>query len=258
MIYMSLNNMDWNSTWEILKPIGEFLLAICSILGALSYIKSFRKPKARLRFANGKKKITYSPHYCHAISKKYYVGPPYDSYDASAYEAIVEKYNQKLKEDNEFVLSFRLENTGKLQLENYRVEIDYGKGIQEIGVKSYQSLTLQEFMENTNELDGVCINYNKRQIVYSSQDKSPLNQKDYKDFAVRFSPNPDVEQIELHWRISAKDFSQSGKFVAYLTPTTDEYTEIHFKNCERDVPEGGDLIEDLKPYIEHMKELLKN
>lgn len=228
------------------------------IFGLDRWILSHRKPKARLRFSDGKKEITFHPHYCRAISKKYYVGPPFDSYDASAYEAVVNKYNQKLKEDNEFVLSFRLENTGKLQLENYRVEIDYGKGIQMISVKPYQSLTMQEFIENTNELDGVCINYNKSQIVYSSQDKYPLNQKDYKDFAIRFRPNPDVKQIELHWRISAKDFSKIGILVIHLTPTTDEYTEINFKNCEKDVPEGGDLIEDLKPYIEQMRKLLKN
>lgn len=248
--------MNWNDVFGILTPIGTILGIIGGFFCVLTYIKSLRKPKARLRFANGKKKIAFSPHYCRAIAKKYYVGPQLDSYDASAYEELVKRYNQKLKQDNEFILPFRFMNTGKLQLENYRVEIDYDNGIKEIGVKPYQSLTLQEFIENTNELDGVCINFNKRQIVYSSQDKSPLNQKDYKDFAVRFSPNPDAEQIVMQWRISAKDFSKGGKLVVHLTPTTDEYTDIHFKNCERDVPEGGDLIEDLKPYIEQMKKLL--
>ena len=248
--------MNWNDVLDVLIPIGTIVGIVGGLLGMLSFFKSLRKPKARLRFANGKKKITFSPHYCRAIAKKYYVGPQLDSYDASAYEELVKRYNQKLKQDNEFILPFRFMNTGKLQLENYRVEIYYDDGIQEIGVKPYQSLTMQEFIENTNEQDGVCINFNKRQIVYSSEDKSPLNQKDYKDFAVRFSPNPDAERIELCWRINAKDFSKSGKFIVHLTPTIDEYTEIHFKNCERDVPEGGDLIEDLKPYIEHMKKLL--
>lgn len=239
--------------WELIRNIGALIGCVGGFCGIIGLLRSFRKPKARLRFSNGKKQLTFSPHYCRAITKKYYVGPPLDSYDASAYKALVDKYNQKLKQDNEFVLPFRLTNTGRLLLENYRVEIYYDNGIQEIGVKPYQSLTMQEFIENTNELDGVCLNYGKHQIVYSSPDKSALNQKDYKDFAVRFSPNPDAERIVLNWRISAKDFSKSGKLVVNFTPTTDEYTEIHFKNCERDVPDGGDLIEDLKPYIKEMQ-----
>ena len=244
--------------WESIRNLGALIGCVGGLCGIFSLLRSLRKPKARLRFSNGKKLLTFSPHYCRAVALKYYVGPQLDSYDASAYQAVAKEYNQKLMQANEFVLPFRLTNTGRLQLENYRVEIYYDKGIQEIGVKPNQSLTMQEFIENTNEHDGVCVNYGKRQISYSSQDKSALNQKDYKDFAVRFCPNPDVEQIVLQWRISAKDFYKSGKLVVKLSPSVDKYTEIHFKNCERDVPEGGDLIEDLKPYIREMQKLVKS
>lgn len=92
-----------------------------SVFGVIGFIRSCRKPKAQLRFANGEKDITFSPHYCRNISTKYYVGPQTNSYDASAFERLVEKYNQKLAKENELVLPFRLTNTGKLQLENYRV-----------------------------------------------------------------------------------------------------------------------------------------
>lgn len=245
--------MDW-----------ELVFNICAVIGAvgtfggliLGLIKLFRKPKAQLRFANGKKEITFSPHYCRSISTKYYVGPQTSSYDASAFERLVEKYNQKLAEENEFVLPFRLTNTGKLQLENYRVEIDYDNGINDIGVRANHSLTIQQCIESTNALEGVYLHKDKSQIEYSPLSIIPLNQKDHKDFSVCFYPNPDAEKIELHWRISAKDFFKEGKLLIHLTPRVDELDEMHFKNCERDVPEGGYLIEDLMPYIEKMQKLV--
>lgn len=227
-----------------------------SVFGVIGFIRSCRKPKAQLRFANGEKDITFSPHYCRNISTKYYVGPQTNSYDASAFERLVEKYNQKLAKENELVLPFRLTNTGKLQLENYRVEIDYDNGINDIGVRANHSLTIQQCIESTNALEGVYLHKDKSQIEYSPLSIIPLNQKDHKDFSVRFYPNPDAEKIELHWRISAKDFFKEGKLLIHLTPRVDELDEIHFKNCERDVPEGGYLIEDLMPYIEKMQKLV--
>lgn len=246
--------MDW-----------ELVFNICAVIGAvgtfggliLGLIKLFRKPKAQLRFANGEKDITFSPHYCRNISTKYYVGPQTNSYDASAFEHLVEKYNQKLAKENELVLPFRLTNTGKLQLENYRVEIDYDNGINDIGVRTNHSLTIQQCIESTNALEGVYLHKDKSQIEYSPLSIIPLNQKDHKDFSVRFYPNPDAEKIELHWRISAKDFFKEGKLLIHLTPRVDELDDIHFKNCERDVPEGAEKIEDITPYIKQFEELLK-
>ncbi len=245
--------MDW-----------ELVFNICAVIGAvgtfggliLGLIKLFRKPKAQLRFANGKKEITFSPHYCQSVSTKYYVGPINYGYDASAYQTLIEKYNQKLAEENEFVLPFRLTNIGKLQLENYRVEIQFKEGIHKIGVRAYPSFVLQQLIEYTETFEGVSLKNNKHKIVYVSPDQLPLNQKDSKEFAVRFSPNPEIKKIELHWRISAKDFSKEGKLFVHLTPRVDELDEIYLKNCERDVPEGGYLIEDLMPYIEKMQKLV--
>ena len=242
----------------------DTFIEICAVLGALGtlgggiieLVRFFRTPKACLHFTDGSDEITFSPHYVRQLYTKYYVGPVNDGYDASVYEALVEKYNQKLNQENEFVLSFRLSNTGKLQLQDYHVEITYDNGIQAIGVRPDSSLILQEFIESTNKSDGVCIKYNKQQIVFEPEDKRPLNQKEDQEFAVRFVPNPDVEQIELNWHISAKDFDKNGKSLVNLTPRIDELDDIHFKNCERDVPEDGELIEDLMPYIQNMQKLV--
>lgn len=249
--------MNWESVLDILKPIGTIVGIVGGLLGMMTYIKSLRKPKAELCFSNGKKEITFSPHYCRHISTKYYVGPQTDSYDASAFERLVEKYNQKLAEENEFVLSFRLSNIGELQLENFRVEIKFKAGIHKISVRAHQSFILQELIEYTETFDGVALKDNKHKIVYVAPDQLPLNQKDSKDFAVRISPNPDAERIELNWRISAKDFYKEGKLFVYLTPKVDELDEIHFKNCERDVPEGAEKIDDITAYIRQFEELLK-
>ena len=116
--------MSWNSVLDILMPIGTIVGIVGGFLGVLTYIKSRRKPKARLRFADGNKEITFSPHYYRAISHKYFTDSPIDCHASHMYEMLLKKYNEKHENDNEFILSFQLENTGKLQLENYRVEIE--------------------------------------------------------------------------------------------------------------------------------------
>ena len=248
--------MNWDSVLDILMPIGTIVGIVGGLLGALTYIKSLRKPKARLRFSNGKKEITFSPHYVRSISTKYYVGPINYGYDASAYQRLIEKYNQRLAEENKFILPFSLSNIGKLQLEDYRVEVEFNENVGSFCLPP----TTVKFMESWGEKlppQDLKINFSKKpQIVYSPEDEHPLNQNDHKDFALLFIPQVDIEKIELNWRIIAKDFHKEGKIFVHLTPRVDELDEIHFKNCERDVPEGGELIEDLIPYIQEMQKLV--
>ena len=119
--------MSWNSVLDILMPIGTIVGIVGGFLGVLTYIKSLRKPKARLRFADGKKEITLTPHYYHKTSTKYYI-VPYPELDCfDRYHALGKKYQEKHEADNAFILSFQLYNNGELQLENYRVEIEYDK-----------------------------------------------------------------------------------------------------------------------------------
>ena len=253
--------MSWNSVLDILMPIGTIVGIVGGFLGVLTYIKSLRKPKARLRFANGKKEITFSPHYYRAVSHKYYVDPPTNCYASHAYEVLLEQYNKKHENDNEFILSFRLENTGKLLLENYRVEIECEKGIGTFFSTNLHELRKEGVLVGDIPFDGVKINNStKPQIVFLPVNKHPLNQKDEQKYALMFTPNPnsDADNIELSWRIIAKDFFGKGKFTIYLKPYFTEYDEIHFMNCKRDIPQGAEKIEDLTPYIQHFQELLKS
>ena len=97
-------------------------------------------------------------------------------------------------------------------------------------------------------LDGV--NINGLRIEYEPvAPLKKLNQKDNDDYAIRFTPDPDVLQYELHWRIVAKDFYRTGKLFIKFNPTIEEYDEMHFVNWQRDIPEGAEVIKDLKPYI---------
>ena len=59
--------------------ISYFIGVIGALFSVLTYIRLCRKPKAHLRFSNGNKEITLSPHYCREIGHKYYVGPLTDS-----------------------------------------------------------------------------------------------------------------------------------------------------------------------------------
>lgn len=242
--------MDWKLLFDIIVVIG-------SILGTISYIKSFRKPRARLRFTNEKKEITFFPRFCRPVSEKYYKIPWPKVHDSHVYEELTKKYNEKIEAENEFTLSFRLSNTGRLQLENYRVEIDYDEGIQEIGVRANSPLAIQEFIEHTFSQDGVSLNIGNHQIIYEPEDKRPLNQKDFHDIAVRFSPNPNVEKFVLNWRISAKDFSNYGKLIVHLKPKVDEYNVVNIVLREDEIPEGAEKVDDLTPYIKEFEDLLK-
>lgn len=234
--------MGQNVFIDIVIPVATL---ICSGFGVLGYLRSIRKPKARLRFANGKKKISFSPHYCRAISEKYYTNPPTDCYDYHAYEQLVEQYNLLLEKANKFPLTFRLTNIGKLQLENYRVEIEIKGG--NCKLLQYEKATLK----------GVTVNKEKLHVTYSpSRIAAYLNQADKEEFSVCFIPDPNVDTYELHWRIIAKDCFKKGTLHLNLTPTVDEYDDIIFKNCERDIPEGAEVIKDLKPYIRSLADNL--
>ena len=49
-------NTDW--IIETALPIATF---VCSVFGVFGFFRSVRKPNAHLRFANGKRKIKFTP-----------------------------------------------------------------------------------------------------------------------------------------------------------------------------------------------------
>ena len=219
--------------------------------------KACQKPKAILHLADGMDEITFSPHYYRPISHKYYTDPPTDCYASHQYSDLVEKYNDLHKKDNVFGLSFRLTNIGKLQLEYYKIEIEFNGGIEHISIPLEPVPFMSSWEEKPAPHDLKLDISKKPQIVYSPEDRLPLNQKDYKNFALLFTPQEDVENIELNWRINAKDFSGNGKFVIHLKPRIEEYDEIHFMNCKRDIPQDAEVVEDLTPYIKQMQMKIK-
>lgn len=230
-------NTDW--IIETALPIATF---ICSVFGVFGFFRSVRKPNAHLRFANGKRKISFSPHYFRAVATKYYVDPPTDCYDSSNYSDLLKCYNKINEDKNKFCLPFCLTNTGKILLEDYRVEIKLKGG--------KCSLVGQSFT------DGVQVNEKKSILEYSPIDCIYLNPKDKVNFSFQFAPDPDVDKYEIHWRIIAKDFIKRGKLCITLTPTIEEYDDIHYVDCKRHIPEGAEVITDLKPYIRSLADKL--
>ena len=229
--------MDW--IIEIALPLATFF---CSFFGVFSYFRSIRKPNAHLRFANGKRKIKFTPHYFRAVATKYYVDPPTDCYDSSAYRDLLERYNEVNEGKNKFCLPFCLTNTGKILLEDYRVEIKLKGG--------KCSLVGQSFT------DGVQVNEKKSILEYSPIDCIYLHPRDKVNFSFQFAPDPDVDKYEIHWRIIAKDFIKRGKLCITLAPTIEEYDDIHHVDCKRHIPEGAEVITDLKPYIRSLADKL--
>ena len=230
--------MDTNTINMTFAAIG----GIGGVFGVLGFIRSCRKPKARLRFANGKRKITFSPHYFRAVATKYYVDPPTDCYDSSNYRELLKCYNKINEDKNKLCLPFCLTNTGKILLEDYRVEIKLKGG--------KCSLVGQSFT------DGLQVNEKKSVLEYSPIDSIYLNPNDKVTFSFQFAPDPDVDKYEIHWRIIAKNCNSSGKLHITLTPTIEEYNEIHFMNHKGMIPESADIITDLKPYIRALAEKL--
>ena len=233
---------------------------ILIILGSISSLgtaflvwKACQKPKARFRFADGKKEITLSPHYYNE-TLKYYVVPYPDLSQFDKYHDLGERYQKLHEKDNRFLLSFRLSNTGAFQLENYRVEIEYDKN--QCSAYQIKEHHRGEPFIDLPTFDGV--NFSDGKVILAPVGvMSALNQNDHDDYSFQITPKMDVERIELNWRIIAKDFSDQGKFVIHLKPTITKYTNIKpvYRACE--IPEGEERVDDLTPYIKEFEELLK-
>lgn len=261
--------MDWIQ--NIWNTISGFLSQVSfgSVLAYMSmgagiffgidrWLLSHRKPKASLRFVNGKKEITLNTHYYSKSSSKYYLIPSNDSSQFDRYHNLYKEYLIKHQYDNEFFLSFQLCNKGKLQLENYRVEIDCEQGIGTFFSTHLDKLRKDGIFMGDFPVDGISIDNSQiPQIVFSPFTPHPLNQKDEQKFAIMIKPNPNIEKIVLHWHIIAKDFSDEGKFTIHFKPYTTAYDEIISVNTTSEIPEGAETVEDLTPYIQQMEELLK-
>ena len=141
-------------------------------------------------------------------------------------------------------------------MENYRVEIDYNKS----QCSAYQ-IKEQRFGEpimNFPSFDGVSFSKEKTMVILAPVGvMSPLKQNDHEDYSFQVTPKMDVDEIELNWRIIAKDFSHNGKFVIHLKPMVTHYTNIKPVYRASEIPEGAERVDDLTPYIKEFEERLK-
>jgi hypothetical protein len=244
--------MSWENISNILILIFTFV-GTCGT-GFLVW-KACQKPKAILRFEDGKKEKTISPHY-YTETLKYYVVPYPEIFQFDKFHDLAERYLKLHEKDNRFLLTFRLSNTGAFQLENYRVEIDYD--VNQCSAYQIKEHRHGEPFVDFPSFDGVSFSKEKPMVVLAPVNVMfPLNQNDYEDYSFQITPKIEAEEIELNWRIIAKDFSDNGKFIIHLKPTVTHFTNIQpvYRACE--VPEGAETVEDLTPYIKQFEELLK-
>ena len=252
----------WNSVWDFLTHVSfGSVLTYMSIgasifFGLDRWLLSHRKPKAELRFANGKREVTLCPHYILKSPKiKYYMYSNTDVRDYKKYNDIITNYTDEHRNEKFLSLAFRLSNTGRLQLEDYSIEIDRGNGISHI-FKPINLLTI--ISKDENEPTNLNIDPRRKpNVVYAPVDNRPLNQKDHRDFEFHICPDTEADKAELLWRIIAKDFYKEGKFVIRLKPKITEFDDIQLVYNEEQIPEGAEKIEDLTPYIEKLKKKLE-
>lgn len=236
--------------------IVSLLIGLIGTGGTIFLVwKACQKPKATLRFSNGKKELTFSPHYYNE-TLKYYVVPYPDLFQFDKYHAVAERYQNLHKNDNRFLLTFRLSNTGAFQLENYRVEIDYSKS--QCSAYQIKEHRFGEQYMDIPSFDGVSFSKEKSMVILAPVGvMSPLNQNDHEDYSFQVTPKMEAKEIELDWRIIAKDFSDNGKFVIHLKPIITKFTNIKPVYRASDIPDGEERVDDLTPYIKEFEELLK-
>ena len=182
--------------------------------------------------------MTLCPHYILKSPKiKYYMCSNTDVRDFKKYNDLITNYSDEHRNEKFLSLAFRLSNTGKLQLEDYRVEIDCRNG-----VKTFFAPLDFSFLSSWGEKkpQDLIINSNGNpNAKYAPEDGSPLNQKDHRDFEFYMCPDPEADKAVLVWKIIAKDFYKEGKFVIRLKPKITEFDDIqivpmpscHAKGC---------------------------
>ena len=246
--------MDWDIVFNICAVIG----ALGTLSGGiLEIVRFFRKPKARLRFANGKKEIAVNPYYVNKRSVLYYIPPTSSVLDFKRYDDLIRELNDELNKRNQFLLTFRLSNVGKLQLENYRVKVELKRDKQSKPTAQYvHHWVIGNFIEPIE--DNIKLDLNQTEITYASSPSKPLNQKDFEEFEYHFTPVMNVHKVDLAWRINAKDFSGSGRLRINVKPIIWEYDAIKMVYRDEDIPSHAAKIEDLTPAINHLEELIKH
>lgn len=226
-----------------------------SVFGIIGFIRSCRKPKAYLRFAGGNKEIAVTPYYVKKKSLKYYIPPTSSVRDYKRYDDLLRTIDDELNTHNQFLLKFRLSNIGKLQLENYRVEVELKRDNQSRPTAHYvHHWVIGNFIEPPEE-DYITLDRNQTKVTYSPKIQKPLNQKDSEEFEYHFTPVMNVPKVDINWRIIAKDFSGSGRLRIKVKPYILEYDAIKLVYRDEDIPADAEKIEDLAPVIKHLEDI---
>jgi len=172
-----MNTQYWILIFSALGALG-------GVFGMLSYIKSCRKPHAKLYFDNGEKEITLLPQ---------------DDCD---------KYK----------ISFRITNTGKLRLENYRVEVECLSGVQNIMSSDFLSLSHQAAVHKMHQQqEEVFFKRNEcLRATFRPMFATILQAKDSMEFSFLCVPEPEAERVTLQWRIIGNDCYESGNLIVHI------------------------------------------
>lgn len=195
--------------------------------------------KVRFTMNNGTE-LEVRPHFVRQEEKVYYIGPAYDCHDWHAFEQASHLFNQTLKKYNSVRLRFLLENIGDTMLENYRIEV----------VCPYKDADISN-MSDRHAPIRVCGTIDHSQIDFSygvrvfgdeynvaHLGKVPLVQQDTDAFAFDFTPAPNLDTVELKWKLLAKDYNTQGLFVIQVNPSLTYIPEVVPVYTTKEIPDG--------------------
>lgn len=215
--------------------------------------------KAQLTI-NGKSELCLQPHYIRQPETSYYIIPQISCHDWRNYELATKYLNNCLSRHNCFLLSFALCNIGDTMFENYRLEVRCKDIKNNFSDVEKPNLTNKYRIRSIYDNFLYVKNYPEQIIIdFEPNQKKYLVQKDYVSFNVYLTPNADAENICLEWELWAKDYHTEGEIIIKSEPIISSLPKIDASLYTKEqVPNGEDIIEDIRPYTMDIVKLAKN
>ena len=130
-----------------------------------------------------------------------------------------------------------LENSGNKVIEDWRLTFEFKSGVNKIH-DPYDSLMTMIANGLSNDFRTTFIYNEDKLIKYFPHKNAPLIQNDNKYFEVSILPEKYLDEIDIEWKLLARDFNKSGKMKIKIEP---KFTEKEFII---DVHDKSELLED--------------
>ena len=109
------------------------------------------------------------------------------------------------------LLNFELINCGNKVLEDWKLLLQFEKRYKYLGYRnSAEKQNISDFLKSDLDIKD-------NNVVYC--DEKPLIQRDKRDFELWITPELDLYEIQINWKILSRDFSLEGNLILEIEPT---------------------------------------